>query len=125
MRAAPAVWRLPGAPMAAILPPATPISASCAPVGMTAVPPVTRRSSIPPSLAGAVILIVFSLTAPDAQLRAQCRARAVQFGVGVQSRLIGPAFQQCQLVGVEHALEHLELLAAGLFHALFTARLIG
>src|SRR5271166_1285483 len=117
VRAAPTDSRLPGAPMAAILPPATPISAACAPVGMTAVPPVTSRSSTPASLAGTVILIVFPLPAADAQLRAQCRARAVQFRVRVQSRLIGPAFQQCKLVGVEHAPEDLELLAAGLFHA--------
>ena len=36
MRAAPIAARLPGAPIAAILPPATPISAACVAVGMTA-----------------------------------------------------------------------------------------
>src|SRR5262249_10254486 len=53
-----------------------------------------------PPLAGTIIRVVFALTAPDAQLGACCGASAVQFRMQVESRLIGPALQQCQLVWV-------------------------
>src|SRR5439155_20163870 len=52
------------------------------------------------------------ISAADAQFRAQCRACAVEFRMGIERRLIAPTFEQCQFVRVEHALEHLELLAA-------------
>src|SRR5271163_2195711 len=49
IRAAPMLVRLPGPPIAAILPPLTPISAGSAlPLGITALPPVTIRSNMPP-----------------------------------------------------------------------------
>src|SRR5947209_9545231 len=47
--AAPIAARLPGAPIAAILPPLTPISAASVAAGITAVPPETIRSNIAPS----------------------------------------------------------------------------
>src|SRR3984893_10867032 len=126
IRAAPTECRLPGAPIAAILPPATPISAGSEPPGMTAMPPVPIRSSIAPlpELASPIVLIVFALATPDAQLRPQSGAGAVQFRMGVEGPLIAPPLEQCQLVRIERALEHLELLAARLFHAFLAARLI-
>src|SRR5205823_9222559 len=48
VRPAPTAARLPGAPIATIFSPATPISAGSAPVGSTAVPPETIRSNIAP-----------------------------------------------------------------------------
>src|SRR6516225_621080 len=121
IRPASADCRLPGAPIAAILLPATPISAACAPVGITAVPPVTTRSSMVPSLPGTVIRVIFPLAAPDTQFGSDCRSRAVQLRMRIESRLVGPALEQCQLVGVEGALKDLELLTAGLLHPLLAA----
>jgi hypothetical protein len=41
--------------------------------------------------------------------------------VDVERRLIGPALQQRQAVGIQNALKYLELLAAGLLRALDAA----
>src|SRR5438132_10670884 len=70
-----------------------------------------------------VILIVFALAAADAQFGPRCRARAVQFCMGIERGLVAPPFEKRQFVGVERALENFELLAAGLFHAFFAAGL--
>ena len=48
VRPAPTAARLPGAPIAAIFPPETPISAASVEAGMTAVPPVMIRSNMSP-----------------------------------------------------------------------------
>src|SRR5689334_18684465 len=42
--------------------------------------------------------------------------------MGVERGLVGPTFQQDQLVRGERTLKNLELLAAGLLHALFATR---
>ncbi|MGA7863437.1 MAG: hypothetical protein WCA23_05505, partial [Stellaceae bacterium] len=47
----------------------------------------------------------------------------LQLGVGVECRLVLPQFEQDQLVGIEDALEHLELFAAGILPRDLAARL--
>src|SRR5207253_142108 len=92
-----------------------------------------RAAAIRPEMAPArspastspVVLVVFALAIADAQLRPQGRASGVQLRMRVERRLVGPALQQRQLVGIENALEDLELLAAGLLHALLATRFIG
>src|SRR5262245_54989112 len=71
---------------------------------------------------GALVLVVLALSAPDAQLRRHRRPRAVEARVRVERSLIRPALQQREPVRVEHTLERLELLAAGLLHRLRAAR---
>src|SRR5262245_51652912 len=49
----------------------------------------------------------------------------VELGVHVERGLVDPPLEQRQLVGIHHALEDLELLAAGLLHGLRAAGLVG
>src|SRR5262245_25393399 len=82
------------------------------------------RTSRRVGLACPAVLVVLSLAAADPKLRAQRRPRAVELGVCVQRRLIGPALEKSQAVGVDHALEDFELLAARLFHHLGATALV-
>src|SRR4051794_13844310 len=76
-----------------------------------------------PELPRAVVFVVLALAAAEPQALRQWQAGGVAFWVCVERRLIGPQFEQGELVRVERALENLELLAAGLGHALLAARL--
>src|SRR5208282_1391684 len=67
-----------------------------------------------PRSAGTVVGIVLTLASAEPQPVGQRRALPLQFGVGVECRLVLPQFEQDQLVGIEDALEHLELFAAGI-----------
>src|SRR3984893_7274676 len=73
-------------------------------------------------LPGPLVLVVFALATARAQLRLHGRSSGVQFGMSVESGLVGPALQQSQPVWIERALKDLELLAARFFHALLAAR---
>ena len=64
------------------------------------------------------------LHASDAQLRQEWRAGAVQPRMGVEGRLVDPALEQGQAIGVHRALKDLELLAARLLHHLGAAALV-
>ena len=68
----------------------------------------------PPRLAGTVVVIVLALASAEPQPFRQRRAPRPQFGVCVKRGLVLPQFEQDQLVGIEDALEHLELFAAGM-----------
>src|SRR5579883_690828 len=74
--------------------------------------------------ARAVIFVILALAGPDPQTRWQWRTRLVEFGVGIERGLIGPPFEQGELIRIEHALEYLELLTTGLLHDLPAAALI-
>jgi len=63
----------------------------------------------------ATVFVVFARPAFRTQSGRQRGARFIHAGMHVERGLILPQFQQHQLVGVERALEHLELLAARLF----------
>src|SRR4029453_397405 len=75
-------------------------------------------------LARPLVLVVLALAGSRPELRPKGRTRVVQFRVHVQSGLIDPTLQQHQPVGVRHALEDLELLAAGLLGRLRAAGLL-
>src|SRR2546428_221341 len=90
--------------------------------------PERVRASTPNSagivLAGPAILVVVARAVPNAQLRQQRRARAVQSRVRVQRRRVGPALQQREPVGIHGALKNLELLSTRLLHHLRAASLV-
>src|SRR6516162_9153537 len=67
-----------------------------------------------PVLAGAVVGVVLTLAGAEPQALRQRRSLSLQFGVGVEGRLVFPQFEQGQLVGIGNALEHLELFATGI-----------
>src|SRR5204863_5029688 len=71
-----------------------------------------------------MVFVIFPLAAADTQLRVEGGASRLQLGMSVERRLVGPAFEQNQLVRVERTLEHLELLAAGFLHALLATRAV-
>src|SRR3954452_3542119 len=75
------------------------------------------------SLPRAVVLVILALAGAEPQTFRQRRAGGVALGVRVERRLIAPQFKQRQLVGVERALENLELLAARFLHTCLAARL--
>src|SRR5260221_5876607 len=63
--------------------------------------------------AGQVVLVVLTRAALGPQpWRHRC-AGEVDLGVGIERGLVGPQFQQRELVGVLHTLKYLELFAAG------------
>src|SRR5262245_39927701 len=75
-------------------------------------------------LARPAVLIVLALAAARAQLRAEGWTGLVELGMHIQGGLVGPPLEQGQPVGVDDALEDLELLAPGLLHHLGAARLV-
>src|SRR4051812_22731864 len=71
----------------------------------------------------ALVLIVLALARALAQPLWQRRARGLQFRVVVERLLALPQFQEREFVGVEDALEQLELLTAGILARRLAARL--
>ena len=65
-----------------------------------------------------IVLVVLSLPTTNTQAFRQRCPRCIDLCMDVERGLVGPQFEQGQLVGVEHALEDLELLAAGFLHDL-------
>src|SRR5205807_3689778 len=74
------------------------------------------------SSAGPFVLVILALATADTQLRVERGASRLQLGMSVERRLVGPTFEQNQLVRVERTLENLELFAAGFLHALLATR---
>src|SRR3984893_11608620 len=83
---------------------------------------ISSAGGLPGALSGPLILVVFALATAGAKLRPQGRSSGVQFGMSVESCLVGPALQQSQPIRIERTLKDLELLAARFFHALLAAR---
>src|SRR5262245_45050742 len=71
--------------------------------------------------ANPLVLVILALAAARPQFGKQRRSSAVEARVRFQRRLIAPALEQREPVGVQGALEDLELLAAGLLHHLRAA----
>src|SRR6516164_7503865 len=76
-----------------------------------------------PRLAGTGVVIVLTLAGAEPQPLRQRLALPLQFGVGVECRLVLPQFEQDELLGIGDALEHLELFAAGILPRDLAARL--
>src|SRR6516165_12149685 len=76
-----------------------------------------------PRLAGTGVVIVLTLAGAEPQSLRQRQALPLQFGVGIECRLVLPQFEQDQLVGFDDALEHLKLFAAGILPRDLAARL--
>lgn len=72
--------------------------------------------------AGTVVGIVLALAGAEPQPLGQRRALRLQFGVGVECRLVLPQFEQDQLVGIGDAPERLELFAASILSRDLAAR---
>src|SRR5262245_21348489 len=76
------------------------------------------------ALSRAVVFVILALAAADAQIGPERRTRGVELRVRVEGGLVHPALEQRQPIGIRDALKDLELLAAGLFACLRTARLV-
>src|SRR6516225_6625826 len=122
IRPAPADRRLPGAPIAAILPPSTPISAACTPDGRTAVPPVTTRSNIVSSpLTGTVVRTILRSPLPTRSSRRIARRVVFSFACVSRAAWSLRRSSNANFVQVQHALADLELLTTGLLPAFLAA----